>query len=91
MMAAFDHVSCGASLLGKTVRFRAVLTAAHIDAGDAVAIGDELRDVEAARATGMASGAVGWGYALPERLRREGPDHFFETPSQITDLFHRSY
>ena len=86
-MAAFTHVSCGASLLGKTNKFRAVLKAAGIDALDALAIGDELRDMEAARATGMACGAVGWGYALPERLRREGPDHFFDRPQDITDLF----
>ena len=86
-LAAFDQVSCGASLLGKTARFRAVLKAARIAPAEALAIGDELRDIEAARATGMASGAVAWGYALPDRLRSEGPDHFFEHPADIAALF----
>ena len=86
-LATFDQVSCGASLLGKTAKFRAVLKAANIAPAYALAIGDELRDIEAARATGMASGAVSWGYALPERLRREGPDHFFDCPEDIAALF----
>lgn len=77
MLDAFSHVACGASLLGKATKFRAALKATGTTAGDALAIGDELRDIEAARATGIASGAVGWGYALPERLRAEAPNHFF--------------
>ncbi len=86
-LSAFSHVSCGASLLGKTAKFRAVLKAARVAPGDALAIGDELRDIEAARATGIAAGAVSWGYALPERLRREAPDHVFDQPQDITDVF----
>jgi phosphoglycolate phosphatase len=88
-MADFSHVLCGASLLGKTAKFRAVLKAAGIAPIYALAIGDELRDIEAARATSIPCGAVGWGYALPERLRREQPDHFFERPQDITDVFNR--
>ncbi len=86
-LGAFDHVVCGASLLGKAAKFRAALKATGIDAKAALAVGDELRDIEAARATGIAAGAVDWGYALPERLRAEAPDHIFERPAQITDLF----
>jgi len=86
-LGAFGHVSCGASLLGKAARFRAIVKASGIAAGDALAVGDELRDIEAARTAGIASGAVAWGYALPERLRREQPGHFFTRPHDITDLF----
>ncbi len=87
LLGAFGHVSCGASLLGKASKFRAVLRATGIPATAALAIGDELRDIEAARAAGVASGAVMWGYALPDRLRHEKPDHIFDRPSDITDLF----
>jgi phosphoglycolate phosphatase len=86
-MARFRHIACGASLLGKTAKFRGVLKALNTDAPDTLAIGDEIRDIEAAHAAGMKAGAVTWGYALPERLRRERPDHLFEQPHQITDLF----
>ena len=86
-LSAFSHIACGASLTGKAAKFRATLKATGVAPGDALAIGDELRDLEAARTTGIAAGAVGWGYALPERLRAETPDHFFDRPGQITDLF----
>lgn len=86
-LGAFDRVACGASLLGKAAKFRAVLKATGVAAKDALAVGDELRDIEAARAAGIAAGAVGWGYALADRLRAEAPDHVFDRPSQITDLF----
>ena len=89
-MAAFDHVSCGASLLGKAAKFRAVLMALDTTPGETLAIGDEIRDIEAARTAGIASGAVTWGYGLPERLRQEQPDHVFDRPAQITDLFTRN-
>ncbi len=89
-LSAFSHVACGASLLGKASKFRAALKATGTAPGDTLAIGDELRDLEAARAAGIAAGAVGWGYALPERLHAATPDHFFERPAQITDLLTRS-
>jgi len=91
LLDAFTHVSCGASLLGKAAKFRAVLKAAGVPATAVLAIGDELRDIEAARAAGIASGAVTWGYALPDRLRHEQPDHVFDRPSDITDLFAGDY
>ena len=49
----------------------------------AIAIGDEVRDIEAARAAGMACGAVAWGYAAPETLRALRPDLLFERMEDI--------
>ncbi len=86
-MTAFDHVACGASLFGKTAKFRAALKTTGVEARHALAIGDEVRDIEAARQAGMASGAVTWGYAAADRLRLERPDHVFDRPEAITDLF----
>lgn len=36
---------------------------------DRLAIGDEIRDAHAAQKTGMAFGAVAWGYTNPEAMR----------------------
>lgn len=49
----------------------------------AIAIGDEARDCEAARAAGIAFGAVTWGYAAPETLRSLNPDEIFSTVDDI--------
>ncbi len=70
--ALISHYACGASLFGKAAKFRRVLKAAGIAPQDAIAIGDEVRDVEAARDAGIAFGAVAWGYATVDALKRAG-------------------
>ncbi len=83
---AADHVAhfaCGAHLFGKASKVRGVLRATGIDAGGAILIGDEARDLEAAREVGVGSGLVGWGYADPKFLRALSADLFFERMDEI--------
>ncbi|MGE0546080.1 MAG: HAD hydrolase-like protein [Kofleriaceae bacterium] len=68
---------CGASLFGKPAKLRQVLRYHRFSAADAMVIGDEVRDLDAARQVGMSSGAVLWGYATPDALRRSAPTHVF--------------
>ena len=68
-----DHYGCGASLFGKAKKLRKALAATATPAGRAVAIGDEVRDVEAARASGIDSAAVLWGYATRQVLAQAEP------------------
>lgn len=78
-----ERFACGAGLFGKAAKLRAVLRAMRIEPGDALVIGDEARDIEAARAVGAASGAVAWGYADPAFLRSLHPTLFFERVEHI--------
>jgi phosphoglycolate phosphatase len=79
----FSEFACGASLFGKAAKFRRVLRRAGVDPAGAIAIGDEVRDIEAARAAGIACAAVTWGYAAPEALRAHRPDFMFERMQDI--------
>lgn len=79
----FQHFACNASIFGKAPKLRSVLRASGIPARDAIYLGDEVRDAEAARKTGMAYGAVGWGYHALETLRAQGAAEFFDTPAEI--------
>ena len=81
--ALFSHFDCAASLFGKPSKFRRVMRRAGVAPGKVIAIGDEVRDIEAARAVGIACGAVGWGYAAPAALRALAPDHMFEQMDEI--------
>jgi phosphoglycolate phosphatase len=81
----FGWFDCDASLFGKPTKFRRVLKRAGVSAAQAIAIGDETRDIEAARAVGMACAAVTWGYAAPEALRAAGADLVFERMEDIVD------
>ncbi len=82
----FCWFDCAGSIFGKPAKFRRVLKRAGISAAQTIAIGDETRDIEAARSTGIACGAVTWGYAAPQALRARGPDLVFE---RIEDIARR--
>ncbi len=88
--ALFTHFDCSASLFGKPAKFRRVVKHAGVELDQAIAIGDEVRDIEAARAVGIACGAVCWGYAAPAALRALGPDHVFERMDEIADVLCRT-
>jgi len=81
--ALFGELACGAAIFGKAAKFRAVLRRARVPPAQALAIGDEVRDIEAARAAGIACAAVTWGYAAPVALRAMGPDMMFERVEEI--------
>jgi phosphoglycolate phosphatase len=81
--ALFSHFDCSASVFGKPAKFRRVIRRASVEPGKVIAIGDEVRDIEAAQAVGIACGAVCWGYAAPAALRALGPDYLFEKMDEI--------
>ncbi|NQE64262.1 HAD-IA family hydrolase [Caulobacter sp. RHG1] len=74
--------SCGASLFGKARKFKQV-TSKGVSRDKVICIGDETRDIEAARAVGLDCGAVGWGYAKPAILAQHGPTVSFASMSEI--------
>lgn len=80
------HFACGSSMFGKQAKFRSVLRRSGISAEQAIAIGDETRDIEAARAAGIAFGAVGWGYSHIDALRPHAPDYVFSSFDDIIAL-----
>ncbi len=83
LAALFSHFDCGASIFGKARKFRRVVKRAGFTPGAVIAIGDEVRDIEAARSAGIACGAVRWGFASAEALRARAPDLMFERMEDI--------
>jgi phosphoglycolate phosphatase len=75
--------ACGASLFGKAKKFKQVLKRTGVPARDAVCVGDEVRDGEAAHEAGIAFAAVTWGYAGREALERIRPAWIVE---RVDDL-----
>jgi phosphoglycolate phosphatase len=78
-----DCYACGSSLFGKAPKFRRVLKKMATPAAATLAIGDETRDIDAAREVGMRAGSVLWGYASEEVLTGLNPDAVFRTPEDI--------
>jgi phosphoglycolate phosphatase len=84
--ACFSDFACGASLFGKTAKFERIVKRAGIAPSKAIAIGDEMRDMDAASAAGIAFGGVAWGYAHPDALRARNPQVWFDTVADIPRL-----
>jgi phosphoglycolate phosphatase len=82
---SISHFACGASLFGKAKKFSRVMRRAGIVPHQTIAIGDEVRDAEAARKAGIAFGAVGWGYATAEALRQTRPALTFTRMEEIAE------
>lgn len=83
LSALFATLYCGSSLFGKRDRLRRLRADSLVARHDILCIGDEVRDLEAARAEKLDFGAVAWGYTKPQALRRHDPDWMFEHPAQI--------
>ncbi len=81
--ARFEYFECGVSLFGKPAKLRKVLRHSHIAPGQAMLIGDEVRDLEAAQTVGMAAGAVAWGYNYLSALQAHQPDMVFMRVEEI--------
>jgi phosphoglycolate phosphatase len=82
---AISHFACGASLFGKAKKFAKIMRLAGIPPAQTIAIGDEVRDAEAAQKAGIDFGAVSWGYASMEALRRTRPALVFERMEEIAE------
>lgn len=84
--AISNHIaifSCGASIYGKTPKFKQVIKQAKVSPAEVISIGDETRDIEAATKAGIASGAVTWGYAEPHVLASHHPTLLFNEMGEI--------
>ena len=83
------YYGCGASVFGKRPKLRKVLRDSGVPAGEAICVGDEIRDLHAARAEGIAFGAVSWGYTSLESLRAHSPEEVFASIDEVTETLVR--
>ena len=58
-----------------------------VAATDCIYVGDDLRDIQAGRAAGMATVAVAWGYlGEGESIEAWGADHIIQAPAELLTL-----
>lgn len=73
-----DHYACGASLWGKAQKFGGVLRTMRQSPARTIAIGDEIRDIDAAHQAGLTAGVMTFGYNSRTALERRGPEYLFD-------------
>lgn len=73
-------------LFGKAKALRRILRAERTQRADVLYVGDEVRDIEAARRARVASAAVTWGFNAEPILRAYKPDHVVSEPDALRAL-----
>jgi phosphoglycolate phosphatase len=81
--ATIDFYECGVSMFGKSGTLERLLKLSRVDRRRMILIGDEIRDIDAAKSAGIHSGAVAWGYNRIGSLRKRQPDEVF---LQVDDI-----
>lgn len=82
----FQNVYGGVSMLGKAPRLLQLLENEHVETAGTWYVGDEMRDVSAARAVGLNIVTVTWGYNTRAALTAKGPDAVVDTAAQLTKV-----
>lgn len=82
----FLQIYGGVGIFGKPMALRQLLREHHIETDHAVYVGDEIRDVEAAKIIGMRAVAVSWGFASRTGLQAAKPTDLADTPEQLLKI-----
>ena len=82
----FHFVRTSSKLFGKAREMKRILRAEKVLPADVLYIGDETRDIDAAKETGLRIAAVTWGYNSAEALAALDPHHMVTTPAELLDL-----
>ncbi len=83
LLDCFSFIEAGVSLFGKPQRINNVVKKEKADPDKVIYIGDETRDMEAARKSKVSGLAVCWGANEREAMETEGPTYCIDEPSEL--------
>lgn len=83
--ALITYYGCGTSLFGKQHKFRKAMANRGVKPNEVLCVGDEVRDLEAAKGAAMAFGAVAWGYTRVDVLEAHPDIALFYTVDDIIE------
>lgn len=78
-----QYYACGVSLFKKQTKFKRILAESGTPPDEALCIGDEIRDLQAASAARIPFGAVSWGFTNIEVLKALSPGEVFYSIQEI--------
>jgi phosphoglycolate phosphatase len=81
--ALIKHYECGVAIFGKSAKIKKVLKHTGFRSSESIYSGDEIRDIEAAKAANVDFGAASWGYTRADSLQAHSPWTVFAHTSEI--------
>ncbi|MFK7910350.1 MAG: HAD-IA family hydrolase [Akkermansiaceae bacterium] len=82
----FTFVSSTSKLTGKSKHLRSICRTFSMQTTDMVYVGDEIRDVKAAKKARVPVAAVSWGFNSTESLAASDPDYLLHHPDELFKL-----
>ena len=82
----FDFIYSGRAVFGKSRLLKKLMKTKTIPHDDPIYVGDEIRDVEAAKKAGIKVIGVSWGYNTKNALLKAQPDHVVEKPEDLQTI-----
>lgn len=82
----FDDVYAVLNLFGKGTKIHNLVKTNHWDPSNVLYIGDEVRDIDAAKKAGIRSVAVTWGHNTEDALVKHAPDFLMRVPAELLTL-----
>ncbi|MEB3277562.1 MAG: HAD-IA family hydrolase [Lyngbya sp.] len=82
----FDRIDSASTLFGKSRYIKTILKQENLQPEQAFYIGDETRDIEAAKKAKINIIAVSWGFNSSEILSRHHPDALIDSPQQLVEV-----
>jgi phosphoglycolate phosphatase len=84
----FDYVYGGGGIFGKHNKIKKCIKHFKFQKDEAIYIGDEVRDIEAAHKAGCKSIAVTWGFQPKKVLEASNPHELAQKPEEISHKLH---
>lgn len=85
-LSYFIFIHSEKNIFGKDKRLRKIITRYKLNPKQTYYIGDETRDVEAAKKLGIKSIAVCWGAESKKLLEKSGPDFLVSEPAKLLNI-----
>jgi len=82
----FSFISSTSKLTGKNKHMRSICKTFSIDVGSMLYVGDELRDIKAAKKANVPIVAVSWGFNAREVLTTLSPEYLVDEPGELLTI-----
>ncbi len=83
----FSFIHSQPHIFGKSANIKRILRQNRLSSKQAIYIGDEVRDIQAAHKAKIPVIAVSWGLNSSQILQKHNPDYLISEPLQILNLF----
>ncbi len=86
----FKFIVSSPTLFNKAKKIESAIKKYNLMKNETIYIGDEVRDIKAAKKTGVKSAAVTWGFASKILLNKFNPDFLIDDPQKLLSLEKKS-